>query len=70
MGEGRRGSPLPFFENWKKVPLFGQKCLDCGHLSKGKISHLKSNFKEFPVKKIGDLFPAGFFFPVLKVNVY
>ena len=36
----------------------------------GTISHLKDNFKEFPVKKISDLFPAGLFFLVLQVNVY
>ena len=31
-------SPLPFFENWKKLPQFGEKNALC------TISHLKWNF--------------------------
>ena len=59
------GLPCPFSKIGKKCPNLGKKWS-----SMGKISHLKYNFKEFPVKKIGDLFPAGLFFLVLQVNVY
>ena len=36
----------------------------------GKISYLKRIFLEPPDETLGDFFPAGPFFPELKVNIY
>ena len=58
------GLPCPFSKIGKKWPNFGKNTM------MGKISHLKCNFKEFPAKKIVDLFPAELFFRVLQVNIY